>query len=267
MLDELARYNKERWEELATAGIQYSRPFLDLDETKARQIVDSQALLGDLRGKDALCLASGGGQQSAAFALLGANVTVLDLSETQLERDQEAARHYGHAITTFHGDMRDLSVLGGRSFDVVWHAHSINFVPTTQPVFDGVARILRSGGYYHLSFHNPFTHGMDDVKWNGVGYLMSEPYIDGAEIDHDRLFEVPEWTFENEYGAQHRIRGPREFRHTLSNILNGLTRRGFVLQRFGEETTDSVNPAPGSWEHYLSVVAPYMWLWAKLQSE
>ena len=40
---------------------------------------------------DVLCLAAGGGQQSVAFALLGANVTVFDLSETQLEHDRLAA--------------------------------------------------------------------------------------------------------------------------------------------------------------------------------
>ena len=44
----------------------------------------------------------------------GSNVTVLDLSETQLERDRLAASHYGHSIVTEQGDMRDLSGPGGR---------------------------------------------------------------------------------------------------------------------------------------------------------
>src|SRR5690349_17475888 len=117
-MDELARYNKERWEALAQAGVEYSRPFLNLDATSARQVVNAQGMLGEIAGKDVLCLASGGGQQSAAFALLGATVTVLDLSETQLARDQEAARHYNLPITIHQGDMRDLSRFADRAFDV-----------------------------------------------------------------------------------------------------------------------------------------------------
>ncbi len=79
MVDEIARYNKGRWEELAEANIEYSRPFLDLDSEKAREAIDPEGVLADVSGLDVLCLASGGGQQSAAFGLLGANVTVLDL--------------------------------------------------------------------------------------------------------------------------------------------------------------------------------------------
>ena len=85
-MDEIARFNKERWEELAQAGVEYSRPFLDLDESTAQKVFNPQDKLGDVTGKDVLCLAAGGGQQSVAFGLMGANVTVLDLSETQLQR-------------------------------------------------------------------------------------------------------------------------------------------------------------------------------------
>ena len=94
-MDDLARYNRERWEALAQANIGYSRPILDLDPRSAREVLDPYGIMGDVRGRDILCLAGGGGQQSAAFGLLGARVTVYDLSDTQLARDQEAAAHYG----------------------------------------------------------------------------------------------------------------------------------------------------------------------------
>ena len=263
-MDPLARYNKERWEELAQAGVAYSLPFLDLTIERARQIVDPQGLIGDCVGKDVLCLAGGGGQQSAAFALLGAKVTVVDIAETQLARDQAAARHYGLTVTTQQGDMRDLSRFAAASFDMVWHAHSINFIPDPRPVFDGVARTLRPGGLYHLSFHNPFTQGVDDAKWNGVGYPLALPYRDG-EIMLDEVFINPDWDFADLQGKIQRIRGPREFRHTLSTLLNGLLSRGFALLHFAEETSDLPEPAPGSWEHYKLVVAPYLNLWARLE--
>jgi 2-polyprenyl-3-methyl-5-hydroxy-6-metoxy-1,4-benzoquinol methylase len=261
-MDELARYNKERWEALAQAGVAFSRPFLDLTPASAQTLVDGQGLIGPMAGKEVLCLAGGGGQQSAAFALLGARVTVLDLAETPLQRDQEAARHYGVAVRTEQGDMRDLSRFADDAFDVVWHAHSINFVPDTRPVFDGVARVLRPGGLYHLSFHNPFTHGVDDARWNGVGYPLRLPYVDGAEIVQEEAFLNPDWEFEDATGVVQRIKGPREFRHTLSTLLNGLIDRGFRLLHLEEQTGDQPDPIPGSWPHYLLVTAPYLSLWA-----
>ena len=62
-MDELARFNKERWEELAEAGVEYSRPFLDLAEADARKVIDIEGKLGNVKGKNVLCLAAGGGQQ------------------------------------------------------------------------------------------------------------------------------------------------------------------------------------------------------------
>ena len=121
-MDELAKFNKERWEDLAQSGISFSRPFLNLNKQSAREVIDPQNVLGDVNGKDVLCLAASGGQQSVAFAMLGANVTVIDISETQISRDREAAEHYGFSIETHQGDMRDLSRFANDAFDIVWHA-------------------------------------------------------------------------------------------------------------------------------------------------
>ncbi len=259
-MDELARYNRERWEELSRNRVEYSRPALGLDLVSARVMVDEHAILGEVGGKDILCLASGGGQQSAAFGLLGAQVTVLDLTETQLARDREAAAHYGLQVRTVQGDMRDLSCFSPAEFDVVWHAHSINFVPNARQVFREVRRVLRPGGFYHLDLNNPFTHGMDERDWTGEGFLHKLPYIDGAEI----FYPDPEWEFLDEDGNRHRVRGPREFRHTLSTHINGLVELGFNILGFWEGPCVNGPATPGSWEHYLQVAQPYCTLWARL---
>lgn len=80
-------------------------------------------------GKAVLCLAAGGGQQTAVFGLLGANMTVVDLTEGQLAGDETAAAHYGYPITTVQADMRDLSALPQQAFDRVFQADSTASVP------------------------------------------------------------------------------------------------------------------------------------------
>src|SRR5688572_19756262 len=120
-MDEIAKYNVERWRALVEARALYTRPLLDLDEPSARTVADPRGWLGALKGRHVLCLASGGGRESAAFAVLGARVTVFDLSEEQLEQDRRAAAHYGIGVLTVRGDMRDLSALDTEGFDVVSH--------------------------------------------------------------------------------------------------------------------------------------------------
>jgi SAM-dependent methyltransferase len=231
---------------------------LDLDRESALQIVDPHGMMGDMQGKDVLCLASGGGQQSAAFALLGAQVTVLDFSANQLERDRQALAHYGLQARLVQGDMRDLSVLGVDSFDLVWHAFSINFVPDCTPVFDQVTHVLRAGGLYRMQWHNPFIVGVDEGTWNGEGYLLKNRYASG-EI----RFEDSCWEVEQGDGTTRRVEGPREFNHPLSTVLNGLIGRGFVLKGLWEELSQDPDAEPGSWEHFKAVAPPYLMLWAQ----
>lgn len=45
-----------------------------------------------------LCIASGGGQQGPIFAVAGADVTVLDLSNKQVEQDDKVAKRDGLAL-------------------------------------------------------------------------------------------------------------------------------------------------------------------------
>jgi 2-polyprenyl-3-methyl-5-hydroxy-6-metoxy-1,4-benzoquinol methylase len=262
-MDELARYNKKRWEALAGAGITFSRPRLDLNEQTARELLDPYGIMGDVAGSEVLCLASGGGQQSVAFALLGARVTVLDLSETQLERDAEAAAHYGLEITRCQGDMRDLSRFGQAAFDQVYHAHSLNFVPDPRVVFDQVVQVLRPGGLYRLSYTNPFIHGMlGGTEWNGTGYAVRSAYADGAEMTGDDRY----WKVEDATGQTHCIEGPRQFRHTLSTVVNSLIERGFEVRGIWEDDSGDPEAEPGTWEHFKAMFPPWLVIWTRYRS-
>ena len=260
MMDDVASYNRERWEALVRANALFTRPALHLDAASARQKVDPDGRLGELAGKQVLCLASGGGQQSVAFALLGAIVTVCDLSEGQLQRDREAAAHYGVTIETVQSDMRDLSTFADAAFDVVWHPYSINFVPEIGMVFGEVARVLCDRGLYHLHFANPFFSGLTAQDWDGHGYAVKLPYVDGAEI----TYQDQDWVYSRDESAGETIPAPREYRHTLSTVINGLVERGFVIRHLSD-TLDMLHDAPaepGTWDHLVAFAPPWLAVWA-----
>ena len=265
-MDELSSLNRERWNGLVRAGILYSRPKLDLDEESAREMVDEMGLLGDVRGLRVLILAGGGGQQSAAFGLLGAQVTVLDLSDEQLVNDRRAADHYGLKPELLQGDMRDLARFRDSEFDLVYQPYSINFVPDVHPVFTGAARVLKTGGLYYVQWHNPFTQTFNADDYDPVrGFSSNSIYADG-EIDEVAVYGTENWTVKREDGTTSEVPGPREFRHTMRTFVNGLIAGGFEILAFEEHRTWDENPEPGSWEHYKAVSPPYLAFWTRKRS-
>lgn len=253
-MDEIAHYNQERWKALSEAKAVFTRPWRDLTPDDARQRLDPDGIFGDLNGKRVLCLACGGGQQSVAFALLGAVVTVTDLSPEQLQLDREMAAQYGVSLSILQADMRDLSMLDAAAFDLVYHPYSINFVPDCGLVFEQVRRLLQPGGWYHLMCANPFAAGVRDRDWDGQGYPVYLPYEQGQRI----VYTDEDWVYDRE---QHdKIPSPVEYRQTLGTLVNQLAGKGFVIVSLKEVGSDEPDATaqPGTWEHFSAVLPPWL---------
>jgi SAM-dependent methyltransferase len=249
-LDEIADTNQQHWERMVDEACGFTIPWLDLDVDAINRYIRGDLatvpenlgemyparLLEDIADKDVLCLASGGGQQSSVFGLLGARVTVVDLTEGQLVGDRRAAAHYGYPVITRQADMRDLSCLDDGAFDLVWQAPSLSYVAEVRPVFTEVRRVLRLGGIYRAEFGNPATQFVDMDDWDGEGYRISVPYA------VRRLGDSV----------------PADYRHFLQEIFNGLIGEGFAFREVLESphhfrSLDGL--APGGWDHWLSFVA------------
>ena len=261
--DELIRFNQSRWQALVEAGVEFSRPFDDFDHQKALDYLDTWAEikrlnLTDFNGQNVLCLASGGGQQSVCFNLLGANVTVLDLTEGQLEGDRKMAVQYGFDTRIEQGDMRDLSRFGDESFDLVYQAYSINFVPDPRPVIQEVSRVLKSNGLYYLQFGNPLWN-MEEGDWTEKGYPIRQPYRQGQPSTPE---EEP-WDVWQADGSIVKVEGPKEFTHTLGTLVNSFGANQLYIFAMFEGPEGDPNAEPGSWEHLKTYLPLWPAFWAK----
>ena len=101
---------------------------------------------GELKGKRVLGLASGGGQQMPIFAALGADCTVLDYSEKQLESERMVAEREGYDIAIIRADMTKPLPFADETFDLIFHPVSNCYVKEVKPIFKECARILKRGG-------------------------------------------------------------------------------------------------------------------------
>lgn len=259
--------NEEIWDELVRNDVLCSRPKFDLTPETAKTYLSRNTWYGDLAGKQVLCLACGGGQQSLAFALLGAEVTVVDFSAEQLKKDQRVADQFDLSLRILKADMRDLSMLEDASFDLVYQPYSINYVPEVTGVFNEVSRLLKPGGIYDLMFHNPYVHGTwkdgswgsqwhPDELWQGKGYPIWQPYRDGYPIQT----VDPHWNFTNQDDEEVKIESPQEYRHTMATLINGFLQRGIEILYFQEEVGTERDAEPGSWEHYQACAPPWLFL-------
>ena len=244
MNDEITIANRARWEAAVLKKNGFTVPWLDLDRDDILQYAEDQLdpvpyhlyqiypayLLRDVARKDVLCLAAGGGQQSAVFGLLGAHVTVIDFTRGQLDGDITAAKHYGYHVETRRLNMRDLSAIEDASFDFVYQGPSMSWVPSVHEIYRGVSRIIRPGGQYRVDFGNPANHFWE---WDGEFYRVTEPYS-------ERVYRYPD--------------GAYDFRHYLSDIFNGLVDNGFQIERVEERSwiQPDINATPGSWTHEMA---------------
>ena len=66
-MDDISKANRTRWNDLARANVEFSRPFMDFSVEQAEKFVHRYGVLKDVAGKQVLCLASGGGQDSLEY--------------------------------------------------------------------------------------------------------------------------------------------------------------------------------------------------------
>lgn len=230
-VDKVAAHNERMWERLAKAGIPYTRPQGTPPRTKAgkRRFLDritNGTLEGvDLDGKRVLSLAGGGGWDAILFAELGAATTLVDISNRQLATVRRLARTRGTELDYLRTDMRDLSALGNGEFDVVFHQHSLVFVPNAERVIAEVTRVLAADGVYVFSTMHPVTFLFYE-SWTGTGWRPKKTYFS------DRPVPVlqPTWEF-----GRVKVHAPTyEYAHRTADLVNACVEAGLFVDGLWE---------------------------------
>ncbi len=188
----------------------------------------------DLKGLKILGLASGGGQQCPILAALGADVTVFDNSEKQLQQDKTLSDKFNLDIKTVQGDMKDLSVFADNTFDLIFNPCSTAFVENVLPVWKECFRVLKPNGILMTGFNNPISLQLDEENLN---LIYKQPYSDTHSLPTEKLEELKQ---NNEALI---------FGHSLTDQIGGQLKAGFVLTDMyeddwgGENKTDVFFPA------------------------
>lgn len=245
------RTNQQCYDALVAREVALCRPASDQELADPLGTLDPIGWLGgSVKGKRLLCLAAGGGRQSAIYATAGAEVTVVDISPAMLELDRQVARRRGLNIRLIQASMDRLDMLPDRSFDVVVHPVSTCYLPDVAPVFREVARVLCPGGIY-ISQHKSPTSLQTSHRCNADGRY-------GIEHEYYRDTAVPAVSQPSSATNRLRERGAIEYLHRLEQLIGGICRAGMVIEDFIEPFHAEPDAVGESFAHRARFVAPYL---------
>lgn len=242
-------HNQQAWDRLAnepqfanTAALDERLP----DRKAAEAALDPWLREFSIAGRDLLCLAAGGGTHGLLYAVAGANVTVVDVSEQALAIDRRLAETHGLKIKTVLASMDSLSDLGDASFDIVLQPVSACYLPDVLSVYAEVARVLRDGGLYVVQHKQPASLQASGEATSGQYRLMHQAFsgrsVTRGSSDDDEHLEA----------------GTLEFIHPLSTLLGGLCKSGFVIEDVQEPPRADAWAEAGTRQHRACYLPPYL---------
>ena len=167
------------------------------------------------------------GKKAVPMALLGANVTVFDISEQNRRYACELAACAGTAIDYQVGDVLEIALSRyGGMFDMVFMEGGVLHYFHDIGQFMGIMHaLLKPGGRLICSDFHPFTKISDalDLQTPTMNYFSTDVFE--GEMAHARFYE-------EEIRRQFPKCSYRKY--TVSEIVNAVIDAGFTLRRFDE---------------------------------
>lgn len=190
------------------------------------------------RGQKIANICGSCGKKAVPLALLGARVTVFDLSEDNRRYALETARAAGVPLEYVVGDVleTDLKQYGG-AFDVVFMEGGVlHYFPDLQKFMGVMYALLREGGRMICSDFHPFQKILDvqGLEQPTMSYFSTE--IIQGEMAHARFYPP-------EIRSQIPLCSYRKY--TVSEIINATLSAGFVLRQFDEHPSWTDESKPG----------------------
>ena len=178
------------------------------------------------------------GKKAVPLAVLGATVTVFDISEDNRRYAVELAESAGVSIDYQVCDVLEIDKERfGERFDVVFFEGGVlHYFHNIAQFMDIMQGLLRSGGTLLCSDFHPFSKVMDtlDLQQQTMSYFSTEVFE--GEMAHARFYD-------DEIRKQFPKCSYRKY--TISEIINAVIGAGFTIRRFDEYPSWTNPTIPG----------------------
>ena len=242
-MDEISRRHKEAWEYDAYAFwvAHIGRPEDLAGKIAADPVRALRRFAGyfdRFEGVRVADICGSCGKKAVPMALLGAEVTVFDISEDNRRYAAELAKAAGVPLGYEVCDVLDIDLTRyGASFDAVFMEGGVLHYFHDLGAFMGIMHaLLKPGGKMICSDFHPFCKITDALGLGtpAMGYFNTEVYE--GEMAHARFYD-PE--------TRRRIPRCSYRKYTVSEIINAIIDSGFTLKRFDEHPAWENADLPG----------------------
>lgn len=227
------KYNSETWNKWANENHIYTQPIGHETYTNALDGIWNVGLtpLKDVpkdwflpfENAKLLGLASGGGQQMPIFAALGADVTVFDYSDKQLESEKTVSEREGYKINLIKGDMTIKLPFEDNFFDMIFHPVSNSFIDDVEHVWRECYRVLKRGGVLLAGFTNPMVYLFEgDETLEKLHVVNKLPFNPLKDCTEEKLIAMS-------------LDEAIQFSHSLETQIGGQLKAGLVLTHLFED--------------------------------
>tara|TARA_Y100000768_G_C23990057_1_gene691818 strand:- start:7537 stop:8280 length:744 start_codon:yes stop_codon:yes gene_type:complete len=215
-------YNLRLWDKVDAKTLPLNQPFTENMLREARngkptihivfgKPIPSAWLPENFRGLKILLLAGGGGNLSPLLAATGADVTVVDSSQAQLDLDLEVCENFNLEINTQKQDMRDLK-LSSEEFDLIINPSSVLYISDPSIVWEQCKRVLKKDGILITGLVNPTLYLLKEERETNIVRLnKTEDERKAQEILPPQFYEHP---------------------HSLNQSIGSLLNAGFNMTNF-----------------------------------
>jgi ubiquinone/menaquinone biosynthesis C-methylase UbiE len=168
-------------------------------------------LLGNVRGKKVLDLGCGTGIYAKIIRKKDAIVKGIDISKESIR----IAKEWNPKIEFIVGNTEKLPYKDNE-FDIVIAPLVLEYLPIWNTAFREINRVLKHGGLFVFSTHNPVTDVRVSIKWRGKRFSVIKDYF------NERLLK-------GKWNTSNKLLHPVWHHKTYSTIVKYLVKHGFEL--------------------------------------
>jgi SAM-dependent methyltransferase len=233
--DDAVAQNRRAWNEIAALRSRaYPDSMVPASVFRAGgSILDERVTkaVGDIGGRRLLHLMCATGEETLSWAVLGADATGVDISESNIEIATKKAAEAGLSVRFVSADVGRLPAdLVSGDFDVVYTAIGVLvWIPDLNRWADAIAGALGPGGRFVLLDEHPIAMAM----WGEDGHAR---VVDNYFGRHHPTTSTGWGHFE---GGEHAIEPTHQFSWPLGDVLSALTGAGLAIETVEEFPTRS----------------------------
>ena len=225
--------NKQAWGKISEEHYHYFKALLSDDDLHLNHYIQEE--LGDISGKEIIHLQCNTGADTLILAKTAKSVVGVDLVPDNIFFANKLAGDLNFKNVKFiEADIMNLSKIHDGKYDIVFTSEGVlGWLPDLNVWANTIRSLLKDNGYLYVFDSHPFFLSFDESKLDKEVFEIKYPYFSKIpSVDSS----IGGYACEPKDGVKSYF-----WMHTVSDVINSLTRAGLHIEYFNEHAENFYN--------------------------